>query len=123
DRGPSHEVVALAFVLVVARLALLALHHRRGVEPRSSGDPRTKILVVVAGQALIVRQLLAVSHVTIVAVVLCVQRRGALGQRSRRASEELVATASPASTSTTSSPTSANARPTRRVMGATLPGT
>src|ERR1043166_4082230 len=90
DRRPAHDVVVAGLVLVMARLALLALDHRRGVEALARRDPRAEVLVVVALEALVVRQLLAVADVAVVAAVLLIERAVARAERSRRAAEELV---------------------------------
>jgi hypothetical protein len=64
-----------------AGLALLALDLRRRVEAEPFVDPRRQVLVVVALQTLVVRQLAAVVDMAVVAVVLVVERAVALRQR------------------------------------------
>jgi hypothetical protein len=70
-------------VLVVARLALLAIHRRGRVKPLAGGDPCAEVLVIVAAKTVVVGQHLAVVDVAVVAVVLDVERGVARGQRTR----------------------------------------
>jgi len=76
-------------VLVVARLALLALDRRRGVEALPGPDPPGELVVVVAAQALVVRQLLGLADVAVVAAVLGVERGVARRERAGRAAWSL----------------------------------
>jgi hypothetical protein len=92
------------------------------VEALAGGDARAEILMVVAGQALVVRQLLAVTDVAVGAAVLVIERAVALPKKSSAAALP-GQTADDQTANSTASAIGATAPPTKRFMRDTLPST
>jgi hypothetical protein len=90
DRRPAHQIEAAALVLLVADLALLPGDEGRRVEALVRGDLRAEVLVVVAAEALRVRDVARAVDVAVVAVVRVVERPVARRERARRGREEIV---------------------------------
>ncbi len=70
-------------MLLVTDLALLALHQRRRVEALAGRDPRAEVFVIVAAEALVVRDVARAVDVAVVALLLVVEGAVARGERPR----------------------------------------
>ena len=78
--SPAHHVEAAPLVLKVTGLALLALHFGRGVVALARPNALFEVVVIVAIEALVAVDCLAVVNVAVVAVALVVQASVLFGQ-------------------------------------------
>lgn len=90
NSSPTHDVEAPPLVLKVASLAFLALHLGRRVVALASANALFKVVVVVAVEAFVAVNRLAVVDVTVVAVVLAIDPGMLFCQRAWTRRKEVV---------------------------------